>query len=131
MAIQRSHVVGPERPNPVWPDRLSDPATMRLIYGEFADELVVLFDDRVYRDAFYAWVTTPENDYAAVKIDGSSGRVIGVMVYPLAAYAVTLHPAWTAATTPDPQPSVAERIVADIKQLFDRFGIGTEDVAES
>jgi hypothetical protein len=111
--------------NPIWPDRLPRTNALRLLYGEFADELVVLFDEKRHQDPVYVLIATPDYDYAAIKVDGATGEVVGVMVYPLAAYAVERHPAWQAATEPNPDPAVAARIVSDIKDLFDRYGIET------
>lgn len=117
--------------NPTWPDRLPDASTMRLVYGKFADELVVHFVDERHRFPVYVPIATPDYDYAAVEVDGRTGEIIGVMVYPLAAYAVKWHPAWRAAAKPNPDLSVAARIVSDIKDLFDRYGIETgEDRGE-
>jgi hypothetical protein len=96
---------------------------MRLLYGKIADELVVHIVDERYRFPVYVLIATPDYDYAAVEVDGLTGEVIGVMVYPLAAYAVERHPAWHAAAKPHPDPSVAARIVRDIKGHFDRYGI--------
>ena len=68
-------------------------------------------------------IATPgEVDYAAIKIDMGSAAVIGVLVYPLAAWAVERHPEWREATAPNPPPDVARRIVLDIKELYDRYG---------
>lgn len=36
------------------------------------------------------------------------------------------HIAWRAATEPDPPPEVATRLVADVKELFERYGIEPE-----
>jgi hypothetical protein len=111
--------------NPIWPDRLPDANALRLLYGELADEMVVLFDAARHQDPAYVLIATPDYDYAAVKVDGATGEVVGVMVYPLAAYAIEKHPEWRAATKPNPDPAVASRIVNDIKDLFDRYGIET------
>jgi hypothetical protein len=125
LAVQQTHVDPSVYDHPIWPDRLPGADSLRLIYGDYADELVVLFDDiRRFRPA-YVLIATPDYDYAAVKVDGMTGNVVGVLVYPLAAYAVKLHPEWRAATKPHPDPSVAARIVSDIKDLFDRYGIET------
>ena len=48
-------------------------------------------------------------------------------VYPFATYAIERHPARSAAKNPNPDPSVAVRIVCDIKDLFDRYGIEPGD----
>jgi hypothetical protein len=125
MAVSKSEQEFSVYDNPHWPERLPEAISLRLIYGAEADEMVVLFDTvRHHRPAF-VFVDTPDYDYAAVKVDGATGDVVGVLVYPLAAYAVERHPAWHRATQPNPDPAVAARIVNDIKDLFDRYGIET------
>ena len=113
--------------NPIWPDQLPDPTSLRLLYGSVADELVVLFENARGQAAYVDFIDTPDVTYAGVKVDMHSGAVIGVHVYPLAALAVELHPAWRRALMPDPSPRIANRIVTDIKQLFERYGTGRED----
>jgi hypothetical protein len=98
---------------------------MRLLYSDYADELVIRFDEERHHVPVYVLIATPDYDYAAVKVDGATGDIVGILVYPLAAYAAKRHPAWRAATKPNPDPSVAARIVNDIKDLFDRYGIET------
>lgn len=123
MATQHTQIAQCVYDNPIWPDRLPDAKALRLLYGDRADEMVVLFDKKRHQDPAYVLIATPEYDYAAVKVDGVSGEVVGVMVYPLAAYAVERHPEWQAATKPNPDPAVAAHIVSDIKALFDRYGV--------
>jgi hypothetical protein len=109
--------------NPVWPDRLPDAKTMRLLYGAWADELVIRFDSNRYREVAVVYITTPKEDYAGMLVEGDLGAVIGVHVYPLVALAVERHPSWLAAAATNPPPEVAASIVNDIKRLFDRYGI--------
>lgn len=109
--------------NPVWPDPMPEPGSLRLLYGAYADELVVLFDDEKHPAVYFDFIATLDQDYAAIKINMQSGDVIGVLVYPLAALAVERHPAWRAAMGTNPPPHVAGRIVQDIKQLYDQFGV--------
>jgi hypothetical protein len=122
LAVENPWLAQPDWNRPSWPDQLPDSGDLRLIYGEVADELVVLFDAKLHRDSWFDWVATPEYEYAAIKIDGTSGQVIGVLVEHLVAYAVEKHPAWLAAAASEPNPEVASRIVNDIKDLFDRYG---------
>ena len=89
--------------------------------------MVVLFDTVHHFGPAYVFIDTPDYDYAAVTVDGATGEVVGVLVYPLAAYAVKRHPAWHKATQPNPDLSVTARIVRDIKDLYDRYGIETDD----
>jgi hypothetical protein len=125
MAVSKSDLEFSVYDDPHWPDRLPEAKTLRLIYGAEADEMVVLFDNDRHHWPAFVFVDTPDYDYAAIKVDGATGDVVGVMVYPLAAYAVEKHPEWRAATKPNPGPTVAARIVSDIKDLFDRYGIET------
>jgi hypothetical protein len=126
MANKRPLELAPPWADPNWPDRLPDARTLRLVYGDFADELVVKLDDAIHEEIVVP-ISTPGRDYAGLLVDIDSGAVFGVHVYPLAAYAVERHPAWLAATTPNPAPSVATLIVRDIKNLFDRYGIEPGD----
>jgi hypothetical protein len=82
----------------------------------------VLFEEGRGREGYFDFIATPDRDYAAIKIDMDSGAVIGVLVYPLAAWAVKRHPAWRNALSPDPPPEIARRIVLDIQELYDRYG---------
>jgi len=109
--------------SPVWPDRLPDPAAMRLVYGSKADELVIRFSADRRGQTVVVPVTTPDHDYAGLLVSADTGAVVGVHVYPLAAFAVRRHPDWRAATEPNPPLEVASRIVNDIRALFDRYGI--------
>jgi hypothetical protein len=77
-----------------------------------------------YRDVAVVLITTPKEDYAGLLVEGGQGAVIGIHVYPLVALAFERHPTWLAASEPNPPPEVASAIVNDIRQLFDRFGIG-------
>jgi hypothetical protein len=124
MAVERQELSQSPWDNPIWPDRLPDAETMRLLYGEFADELVIRFDSNRYSLVAVVLVTTPKEDYAGLLVEGDRGAVIGVHVYPLVAMAVERHPSWLAAAAPNPPPEVARGIVNDIRELFDRYGIG-------
>jgi hypothetical protein len=101
-------------------------AALQLRYGAIADELVVRFDQLRHRGEFVVPIMTPVEDYAGLLVDGADGHVVGVHVYPVAAYAVKQHPTWREAIGSDPRPEVAERIVRDIKALYDRYGIDTD-----
>lgn len=123
MAIEKSALTPPAWANPVWPDRLPDAAMLRVLYGAFADELVVRFDNDRHLDAIVVPITTPRDDYAGLLVAGDTGAVIGVHVYPLVALAGLRHPTWRAAAEPEPTSETASRIVNDIRALFDRYGI--------
>lgn len=127
MAVENPELIQPIWAHPVWPDRLPDAETMRILYGADADELVIRFDNARYRDVTVVLITTPTDDYAGLLVEGDRGAIIGVHVYPLVAFAVQRHPAWRAATEPNPTPEVATRIVNDVKHLFERYGIENPD----
>ena len=128
MATTRTEIVRGSWTTPAWPDPLPDPGALRLIYGDIADELVIYFDNLVHYDKVVMFLDSAEADYAAVMVEWGSGAVIGVLVYPLMHDAAKLHPAWRMAATPGPAAEVAGRIVADIKELYDRHGTGADDV---
>lgn len=123
MAGRKSEVTVFSLADPTWSDPLPDPGDLRLIYGVEADELVVLIDGTQHSPAYLAFIGTADEVYAAIKVDMHSGAVIGVLVYPLAALGVERHPEWRAAMAPNPRSSVAKRIMMDIKQLYDRYGL--------
>lgn len=123
MAIQKQQIVDPIWASPSWPDHLPGAAEMRLAYGDIADELVVLFDTSLHGDAVFIWVATPDFDYAAIKVEMETAEVIGVMVYPLRAFAVKLHPSWSEAADAIPPSHIAEHVVKEIFALYQRYGI--------
>lgn len=122
MVIARPELTPPPWANPIWPDPLPKSRDLRVLYGAVADELVVLFDDVQRPPGIFDFIDTPDETYAAIKIDMQTGAVIGVLVYPLTALAVRLHPDWRAAGKPNPSPDIANRIVMDIRRLYDQYG---------
>ena len=126
MAVAKPEQLGPCWDIPAWPETIPNADRLRLIYGSFADELVVLFEEGRGCEGYFDFIATPDRDFAAIKIDIDSGAVIGVLVYPLAAWAVKRHPAWRGAMAPNPPPDLARRIVLDIKDLHDRYGLTPE-----
>jgi hypothetical protein len=124
MAMKRAETTLFPWDDPIWPERLPDSHSLRIVYGAIADELVVRFTAARHPDqVLVVPITTADRDDAGMLVAADSGSVLGVHVYPLAAFAVTRHPTWQAATDPDPSPEVANRIVNDVKDLFDRYGI--------
>jgi hypothetical protein len=121
-----------ETPHVVWqtparPDRLPDASTMRVVYGSFADELVIRFPEGRHVETVVVPNATPGIDYGGLLVEDSSGSVIGVHVMPLVDFAVGLHPSWMQVTAQQPEPAVVNALVEDIKGLFERFGIYPED----
>ncbi|MGH2613915.1 MAG: hypothetical protein ACRDJC_01645 [Thermomicrobiales bacterium] len=123
MAISKRELTQPIWANPIWPDPLPEPDDLRMVYGAEADELVVLFRNARHSAPVFDFIDTPDVSYSAVKIDMESGAVIGVLVYPLAAFAIERHPDWRPASAPNPLPAVASRIVTDVKHLYDQYGL--------
>ena len=126
MAVVKPEQIGQVWDIPVWPQAVPNADRLRLVYGSIADELVVLFEDGRGSDGYFDFIDTPDLNYAAIKVDMVSGEVIGVLVYPLAAWAVEQHPAWKDAMTPNPPPAIARRIVLDIKDMHERYGLTPE-----
>jgi hypothetical protein len=125
MAVAKPEQVGGTWDYPVWPPTNPSADRLRLVYGSFADELVVLFEEGLGREGYFDFIATPDLDDAAIKIDMASGAVIGVLVYPLEAWAVERHPSWRNTLAPKPPPEIARRIVLDIKELCDRYGLNS------
>lgn len=119
----KQHVDDPAWASPIWPDRLPDPETMKVVYGKVADELIIRFSPNRRVDTVVVPVTTPDEDYAAVLVDFTSGSVAGVHVYPLLAFAVQIHPEWGPLAENNPSSQTIAQIVADIKELFDCYGV--------
>lgn len=123
MAMNKIVVDDPPWAFPVWPDRLPDPEAMKVVYGTIADELVVRFERGRRYDTVVVPITTPDEDYAGVLTDFSSGAVVGIHVYPLLAFAAQVHPLWKPLAEQDPPPEAIARIITDVKDLFNRYGV--------
>lgn len=128
MAVNPLVVEDPAWASPVWPDRLPAPRDMKVLYGAVADELVIRFSATRHYDCVVVLITTPNEDYAGVLTDFSTGAVVGIHVYPLLAYAAQLHPTWAPLAERSPPTGSIARIVKDIKELFDRYGVGDPDL---
>jgi hypothetical protein len=48
---------------------------------------------------------------------------------PLVAYATRKHPDWIRLAYPKPGPAAVERVVEDIRSLFERYGIDDPEPA--
>lgn len=129
MALKR---IGREKSDwnsPTWPERLPLATAMRTAYNPLADELTIRFGDEPRKGAivYTDYVATPETWYAGVLVRWETGEIIGIQVDYLTDYAVGLHPRWQAVMSPSPEPEVIANIVTDIKELFDRYGVGGFD----
>jgi hypothetical protein len=127
MAIRRSTAPPPAWAAPAWPDPLPAASSMRAIYGAYADELVVRFPSELHHETIVVPIATPDVEYAGLLVAMSSGDVIGVHVYPLAAYGVKQHPEWERVTAEKPEPDSVAELVEDIRGLFDQYGIEPDD----
>lgn len=129
MATSRTEVAGFDVDQRVWPEPLPRVPDLILHYGVDADELVVLFRGKSQDTAIVEFIATPDDDYAAIKVNAYTGEVVGVLVYPLEALAIKRHPHWSRVLEPNPSPATAEHIVTDIRALFDRFGLIQDSAA--
>lgn len=124
MAVNKLAAEDPAWASPIWPDCLPNPKDMRVLYGTLADELVIRFSTDRHYDTVVVLISTPDEDYAGVLTDYSSGAVVGIHVYPLLAFAAQIHPMWKPLAERNPPPASVVRIVEDIKELFNRYGVG-------
>jgi hypothetical protein len=124
MAVTRSVLEKEAWNAPAWPNRLPPADTLTVLYGENADELVIRFPSAPARDIVVVFIDTPDIDYAGMLVRMDTGDVVGVYVNYLAIYAVSQHPTWHSMTNRCPNPADAHLVVADIKELFERYGIG-------
>ncbi len=123
MAMRQHVVETPLWTAPIWPETLPTPDSMRVVYGAYADELVIgFFPGRRYDLVVVVPVNTPDHDYAGVMVDGESRAVVGVHVYPLMAFASRMHPSWAGMANTPPAPETIAGVVDDIKSLLDRYG---------
>ncbi|MGH2613916.1 MAG: hypothetical protein ACRDJC_01650 [Thermomicrobiales bacterium] len=127
MALSNPQITNQPWRTPVWPEKLPAAEFLRARYGPDADELTIRFPETAKRDIVVVWLATPKVEYAALMVHEHTGEVVGVQVDYLADYARMQHVAWQAAATSNPPLAVASRIVTDIKQLFDRYGIEPSD----
>lgn len=123
MAMKPNVIASPPWSSPIWPDRLPEATSMKVVYGVVADELVIRFWPDAPPNAVVVPVTTPAADYAGVMVDGTTGLVVGIHVYPLLAFAIQRHPAWKALAEANPPETSIVQIVTDIRGLFTRFGV--------
>ena len=126
MAMKNSETVAQAWKYPVWPEALPAAESMRAVYGPEADELTIRFPDTPNRDIVVVFLDIPRVEYAGLMIHEYTGDVVGVQVDYLAHYASAQHPFWRKATEPHPPSAVARCIVSDIKELYDRYGIGAD-----
>jgi hypothetical protein len=113
--------------NPHWPATLPD-SGMRVAYGKIPDELVVRFSPERYHDmVVVAPIATPDLDYAGMLVADDTSEVLGIHVYPLAAFAVKRHPSWRALMEAEPSAEAVLQIVKDIRALYERYGLDPDD----
>ena len=59
MAVAKPEQVGGAWDHPVWPPTNPSADRLRLVYGSFADELVVLFEEGLGREGYFDFITSP------------------------------------------------------------------------
>lgn len=112
---------------PVWTDDATAHEVAHVGYNPFADELVVRFANSAGQVAVVEPIATPDDHYANVLADGKTGAVIGVQIDGLRVVGKDRFPHWPATAAADPPPAAVERLVADVRALFDRYGVGGKD----
>jgi hypothetical protein len=118
-------LVGFGKRQPNWPDDAPAHRVAVVGYNPYADELVVRFENAAGRFAIVEPIATPDDHYANVMADEATGDVIGVQIDRLRDVAVPHFPHWAAAATEgDPPPEAIDRLVRDVRNLFDRYGVG-------
>jgi hypothetical protein len=110
---------------PIWPNEPADEAGARVVYGPFADELVVRFAGTAGRPAVAVAIETPERDYVYALADEETGVVVGVQVDDLQTVASRLHPTWRRLAEPRPSSRAVTEFIAEVSALFRRYGAGT------
>ncbi len=94
-------------------------------YDAWADELVIRLANAEGKIGIVEPLVTPENSYANVMADADTGEVIGVQIDNLRAAALRHFPHWASVATEDePPPAAVDRLVADVHDLFMRYGVG-------
>ncbi len=110
---------------PTWTDAPETHRIARVAYNPWADELVVRFANAAGKMAIVEPLVTPEDSYANVMADADTGEVIGVQIDNLRAAALQHFPHWAPVATEDePPPDAIDRLVADVHDLFTRYGVG-------
>ena len=127
MAVTQSIIEREAWNSPAWPARLPPAETLTVIYGELADELVIRFPSAPDRDIVIVHIDTPDIDYVGMLVRMDTGEVVGVHVNYLAIFAAAQHPTWESMTDRDPDPAAALQIVEDIRNLFERYGLESDD----
>lgn len=110
---------------PTWPDEPDSFRVAYVGYDEWADELVVRFANAAGKVGIVEPLVTPEDSYANVMADADTGEVIGVQIDYLRDGALRQFPHWEpVATEGEPPPAAVDRLVADVHDLFTRYGVG-------
>lgn len=117
-------VTHPDAVKPRWPDVI-DPGAVDLDYEPFVDELTLFFGGPPV-PSYSDLIQAPEGDDVMVMVgideaDESTGEVVGIHVYPLAAGALVDHPEWRALAAPSPSTEAVAAFIADVADLFERY----------
>jgi len=118
-----------EETRPRWPSDPIDPISARVSYNPVADELVITFDERSIA-SYVEWIEAPESSDAAVLVafgGGATatapGEIVGVQIDHLLERPGIAHPTWRELARPAPVPEAVARLIADIEDLFGRYGV--------
>ncbi len=102
---------------------LADPPAR---YEAFADELVARFLDWSATPVVTVPLAVPERDYIDVIAELATGRIVGIQIDALAMAGVKDYPHWAALLHPLPPREAVAALVADVRALFDRYGVPPE-----
>lgn len=111
----------------IWNGPIPPAASLEARHGSVADELVARWDGFVPVPAVSAFFEAVGPGGIGVLVDWTTGRVVGVHVYPLLHGAVTSYPHWERLALPSPPAAAVAALVADVRALFDRHGVVGDD----
>ncbi len=96
-------------------------------YGAFADEPAVRFLDWSATPVVTVPLAVPERDYINVIAELATGLVVGIQIDALEMAGVKVFPHWSALLHSLPPREAVAMLVADVRALFDRYGVDLDD----
>lgn len=111
----------------VWADPLPPASATEVRYGNEADELVARWDGFVPVSAVSMFFEHPGIEAVGVIVDWATGQVVGIHVCPLLHRATRRYPHWGSLAHPNPPAEAVSALVADVRALFDRYGVDLDD----
>lgn len=112
---------------PWWPKGRTPLAVPPAKYGAYADELVVRFHDWSATPVATSFLNDPRHDYVGIIEKLDTGRIVGIQIDALEAAGVKDHPHWAALLQPIPSREAVAALVAEVRALFDRYGVPPDD----